>query len=125
MLILSLVCLWISCPRSVCVLLPLSQELADLRALLTLPCPDDLLAYRFLRGHKFDLPVAAKHLQHTLDMRKEVGLDALRVKAEKIEQKQFPFADKVLAVHPHTSVEQRAEKHRTCAVWAILGRTFV
>lgn len=88
---------------------PLWQELADLRALLTLPCPDDLLAYRFLRGHKFDLPVAAKHLQHTLDMRKEVGLDALRVKAEKIEQKQFPFADKVLAVHPHTSEEQRAE----------------
>ena len=87
--------------------LPRLQELASLRALLTLPCPDDIMAYRFLRGHKFDLPVAAKHLQHTLDMRKEVGLDALRVKAEKLKQKQFPFADKVLAVHPHKSVDSR------------------
>jgi hypothetical protein len=60
--------------------------------------------YRFLRGHKFDQGQAAKHLNHTLTWRKQHKLDELRKKAEKLEQKQFPFAEKVLAVHPHKSV---------------------
>ncbi len=81
------------------------QEIASLRALLDLPCPDDVTVYRFLRGHKFDQMTAAKQLNHTLHWRKQYGLDELRKKAEKMEQKQFPFADKVLAVHPHKSVK--------------------
>ena len=74
-----------------------------MRALLSLPCPDDVQVYRFLRGHKFDVKTAAKQLNHTLAWRQQFGLDELRKKAEKLTQKQFPFADKVLAVHPHKS----------------------
>jgi hypothetical protein len=80
------------------------QRIAALRVLLSLPCPDDVICYRFLRGHKFNLAVAAQHLNQTLAWRKENNLDELRVKAERVTQQQYPFADKVLAVHPHNII---------------------
>lgn len=86
-----------------------ASDLATLRTLLaasTPPrvCTDDLTCYRFLRGHAFDHAVAAKHLESTLAWREAHGLDALRKRAEKMEQRAFPHADKVLAVHPHNII---------------------
>lgn len=86
-----------------------AADLAAVRSILaaaTPPrsCDDDLFCYRFLRGHKFDHAVAAKHLESTLAWREEHGLDSLRRKAEKMDQRSFPHADKVLAVHPHNII---------------------
>lgn len=92
-------------PRVTCpFIFLLSQELAGVRALLTLPCTDDVIVYRFLRGHKFSVTKAAAKLNSTLAWRAETGLDELRAKAEKLTQRQFPHAERVLRVHPHKSV---------------------
>ena len=64
-----------------------------------------MTVYRFLRGHKLDVKVAAQHLEATLKWRQENKLDEIREKAAKLTQKQYPYADKVLAVHPHWSVK--------------------
>jgi len=105
-----------------------AEPLAAVRALLSIPCDDDVTVYRFLRGHKMNVSVAAQHLNATLKWRQENKLDAIRAKAEKLTQRQFPFAEKVLAVHPHNifhgydrrgqplSIERlgRANPHQMC-----------
>jgi hypothetical protein len=63
---------------------------------------DDVIVYRFLRGYKFDVARAAEALNRTLRFRRERGLDAIRARAKDMTQEQFPFADKMMAAHPHT-----------------------
>eukprot|EP01006_Ploeotia_vitrea_P011780 TRINITY_DN31290_c0_g1_i1.p1 TRINITY_DN31290_c0_g1~~TRINITY_DN31290_c0_g1_i1.p1 ORF type:complete len:423 (-),score=209.23 TRINITY_DN31290_c0_g1_i1:61-1155(-) len=62
---------------------------------------DDVVVYRFLRGYKFDVDAAARALDKSIKFRKEMGCAAIREKAKDMHMREFPFADRMLAGHPH------------------------
>jgi len=63
---------------------------------------DDVIVYRFLKGYRFNVQKAADALNRALKFRKQYKTWEIREKARNMKQSEFPYADKVLAVHPHT-----------------------
>lgn len=74
----------------------LSRLPAELQALT-----NELMVYRFLKGHKFDEKIAYEKLHASLVFRAQNNLMSIRARAVHLSQSQFPYARKVMRVYPH------------------------
>lgn len=65
------------------------------------PLCNDLMVYRFLKGHKFDEKVAYEKLLSSLQWRHDNKILQIRSKAVHLPQREFPHARKIMRVYPH------------------------
>lgn len=77
-------------------------QIESLRSKMSTPNPDDLVLYRFLKGHKFNEAEALKFADANIKWRIEEKMDDIRNVAQNLSQKEFPFAGKILKCWPHT-----------------------
>eukprot|EP00475_Leptophrys_vorax_P000034 TRINITY_DN1001_c0_g1_i1.p1 TRINITY_DN1001_c0_g1~~TRINITY_DN1001_c0_g1_i1.p1 ORF type:complete len:413 (-),score=111.76 TRINITY_DN1001_c0_g1_i1:31-1269(-) len=62
---------------------------------------DEILIFRFLSGHDFDVEKCDKLIEESLKFRKEKNLDTIQAEAIRQEQMEFPAAVKLFECMPH------------------------
>jgi hypothetical protein len=85
------------------ILVKFRKELDAMRAAIPsgYACADDVLMYRFLKGYKLNADAASKAFNATLLWRRKHKLDDLRPIACKMDQKDWPFSDKMSRIYPN------------------------
>ena len=83
-----------------------ATELSQVQSSIEQPVDPVFLAnpdmvYRFLRGWHFDVPSTVERINKAQQYRHEHGLNAIREKAVRLSQQQFPHAERVLKYWPH------------------------